>query len=205
MTTALAKYQDDPISVAERAPRIPSLPGWLTHCLNAIEGDGILRPAEIVSDRAPTADQRGWLDAEVDVLSRALRPATAADAGVIVTQLMVAFPSQALEQKSAKYRSRAYLSALEMFPAWAIALACRDWLQGRGVTGDENFAFAPSPPQLVKLAEKHAGPAWAALHNLRRVRNARIIRAIPKAERDRVAKKFEALSAELANAMNADR
>lgn len=78
-----------------------------------------------------------------------------------VARLLVAFPATdggggtATEMRS-EARGEAFVMALDDLPAWAVAAACRDWLRGDGGKGGENYAFAPSPPQLRRLAERHA-------------------------------------------------
>lgn len=72
-----------------------------------------------------------------------------------VARLLVAFPATDVTGGAAGARAEAFAIALDDLPAWAVAAACRDWLRGEGGKGGENYAFAPSPPQLRRLAERH--------------------------------------------------
>lgn len=71
-------------------------------------------------------------------------------------------------------RSEVYLIALEGMPAFAIDQAVRWWLQGSGGDGSENYAFAPSAPQLRRLADKAAFGVVTRRYELRQLLAARV-------------------------------
>lgn len=67
-----------------------------------------------------------------------------------VTELIAAFNGQAMSPQMAGIRARGFLTALDDLPPWSVEEACRRWL--RGEAGDQNYSFAPSPPQLRGIA-----------------------------------------------------
>lgn len=72
-----------------------------------------------------------------------------------LTGFLGAFPATDTGEAAGQMRGAAFATALDDMPAWAVAAACRDWLRGEHGTGDERYAFAPSPPQLRRLAARH--------------------------------------------------
>jgi hypothetical protein len=86
----------------------------------------------------------------------------------------VAFPGERLSDLESKARAEAYLVALDGMPAWCVDRAVAWWLQGANGEGGENYAFAPSPPQLRRLAEKAALPERARRHRIDQLLKARI-------------------------------
>ena len=88
-----------------------------------------------------------------------------------VAQVLVAFPVTDAGVAGTA-RAEAFAMALDDLPAWAVAAACRQWLRGEGGIGGENYAFAPSPPQLRRLAERHARCALGRAITLERLADA---------------------------------
>lgn len=88
-----------------------------------------------------------------------------------VAQVLVAFPVTDAGVAGAA-RAEAFAMALDDLPAWAVAAACRQWLRGEGGAGGENYAFAPSPPQLRRLAERQARCALGRAITLERLADA---------------------------------
>lgn len=72
-----------------------------------------------------------------------------------LTGFLGAFPATDTGEAGSRMRGAAFATALDDMPAWAVAAACRDWLRGEHGAGGENYAFAPSPPQLRRLAARH--------------------------------------------------
>lgn len=72
-----------------------------------------------------------------------------------ISRLLVAFPATDMGSAGGPaIRAQAYAIALDDMPAGCVEAACRDWLRGEHV-GRENTAFAPTPPQLRKMAARH--------------------------------------------------
>lgn len=90
-----------------------------------------------------------------------------------VTELLLSFAGQHMNEAGAKARARGYITALEDLPAWAIAEACRRWL--RGEAGDQNYNFAPAPPILRKIAESVTSVVDNQLSVLERLLSAKIV------------------------------
>lgn len=91
-----------------------------------------------------------------------------------VTELLLVFPIRDAGDVTAKAMSRAYLTALEDLPAWAVARAKISWLKGQHGEGRENYAFAPSPPQLRRLAEFHMREIRELHSQIERLLNAEV-------------------------------
>jgi hypothetical protein len=89
-----------------------------------------------------------------------------------VTGLLVSFPMQALSDATARARSRAYATALDDLPAWAVSEACRRWIRAE-VEGDHNFNFAPSPPVLRTIAIEATVPLMAHVAELKKLLKAK--------------------------------
>lgn len=96
-----------------------------------------------------------------------------------VTELLLSFAGQSMNEAGAIARARGYITALEDLPAWAIAEACRQWLRGEAGE-DQNYNFAPSPPVLRKLAASNAGRVEAQISLLNRLLSAAIVEDEPE-------------------------
>jgi hypothetical protein len=90
-----------------------------------------------------------------------------------VTELLLSFAGQQMNEAGARARARGYITALEDLPAWAIAEACRCWL--RGEAGEHNYNFAPAPPILRKIAESMASRVDTQMAMLERLLSAKIV------------------------------
>lgn len=126
---------------------IPSLPEPLRQFVTGmVEGEPTCR-------RELTVKERADVQARLDSLKATLTPATPDEAMTFVMKLLLAFPSQELSEAAAKYRSEGYLTALLDVPAWAIQKGCGYWLRREFREETDNYAFAPSPPQLSRLCK----------------------------------------------------
>lgn len=67
--------------------------------------------------------------------------------------LLLTAPTRSESEALAELRLETYWIALDDIPAWAVAAAVRMWLRRENSAGGENYAFAPAPPQLRRLAE----------------------------------------------------
>lgn len=66
--------------------------------------------------------------------------------------MLSSFPSQAMSQAMAEARLSNYFDVLAPFPLAIVRQAIAFWMGRRHTEGNENYAFPPSPPQLVRLA-----------------------------------------------------
>ncbi|MGU3495915.1 hypothetical protein ACLBXM_17885 [Xanthobacteraceae bacterium A53D] len=110
-----------------------------------------------------------------------LAGAEVAQINVEVAGLLLAFPSANLSDAALQVRARAYHTALEGVPAWALQAAARRWLRGEG--DGNNLDFAPSPPRLRKMADAEILPVREHLVQLRRLRDATAERIVRHEER----------------------
>lgn len=101
--------------------------------------------------RELTPEERADVERRRDSIRQLLTPATEDEALTLVMQLLLAFPAQELSETGAKYRANGYITALSDCPAWAIRDGCKSWLKRRFSEATDNYAFAPSPPQLERL------------------------------------------------------
>jgi len=91
-----------------------------------------------------------WLESEVERLTSQLRPAPSPVIDEAVRLVLNPFGGRAGGEEP---KVKAYLIALDGFPARAIEAAVRDVLQGRAEGVDPRFP--PTPPQLARLCRAH--------------------------------------------------
>lgn len=115
-----------------------------------------------------------------------LRPGSAPEIAAEIAILLAAFPSPNAGESSAELRGTAYLYALSGFPRWAVAEAVRMWLTGENREEGDRHSFAPSPPQLVRLARLAVQPAEREIARL-----SRMAEAVVDVEPSRLAKPRE--------------
>lgn len=131
-------------------------------------------------------------------MNSSLRPPDDDDeASVELYRMLAAFPArEGQAEVSVALRVEAYFTAVGELPAWALRKAVDDVL--RGVAGfDERFA--PTPPQLAKLARQHMSEAMTRRHKLRLLLDAKVDAPLPSAEqREKRLAQFEELRRSLA-------
>lgn len=181
---ALAKIEPLPPLDLARSLKTLSWPAWLQHSANGLtvgseevtREDGVkgrLIVPTIVRSLAPSSSARNAIEARIAEL-RAARAAVDIDFAMAkVTELLLSFNAQQMNEAGAKARARGYITALEDLPAWAIAEACRRWL--RGEAGEQNYNFAPAPPILRKAAESAAELVDHQLTALERLLSAKVV------------------------------
>lgn len=100
-------------------------------------------------------------------------------------KLLTVFPAGNISDAVLDARSKAYETALEDVPAWAVAAAGRRWIRGEVAVLDDkpNLSFPPSPPQLRALAVDEWSKARAALWRYRRLLAGKTERLVPPDER----------------------
>lgn len=101
-----------------------------------------------------------------------LAPGPASDTSNAIITLLGTFPSTGGNDKA---RANGFRIALEDLPAWAIEEAVKRWLRGEDGEGSENYAFAPSPPQLRRLALRARALVELRLRNFHRLLQAEVL------------------------------
>lgn len=86
-----------------------------------------------------------------------------------VSNFLDAFPGKEVSDDRLANRGQAYVISLEGMPLWAVLRGVKSWLKAENGTGKENYAFAPSPPQLLRLAKLHHGRLGAVRGNINRL------------------------------------
>lgn len=162
-----------------QVPTTISVPGWLKKSSVAVEGD--YGRTTIPAAMAPTVDQRELLKALLSQANERLKPGPIGESAAQVSDLIMAFPMglprDPDERKMViQSKSRAFLTATEDLPAWAVERACRSWLKAEGGEGTENYAFPPSPPQVVRLAKHHMSELLMLRYHVTRVLRAEVQR-----------------------------
>lgn len=96
--------------------------------------------------------QRADAERHCAVLAKALTPGPVDRIGASIAGLMLAFPGGKLGDEETAVRARMFREALGDLPAWTVERASQFWLRREHPEGNENYAFAPSAPQLRRLA-----------------------------------------------------
>lgn len=162
---------------------IGTLPRWLERSVAAVSDD--FRNWTISSSFALTKSERMAVESHVAELEQATRNGPDERIGSALAKLLSAFPSQSASDEIANARAGAYRLALDGLPAWSIERAVTWWLQRQKGEGKENYAFAPSAPQLRRLADLAVQPMKAQLGRMRRLLDARVEHEPTPEERDR--------------------
>lgn len=144
-------------------PSSLDLPQWQRDMIAAATWSP--KPARLPARLLPTTGQRSILRQDAASILATMHPGPMREIMGAVARLLIAFPATD-PGIAGEARAEAYEVALEDLPAWAVAAACLDWLQGKRGTGGENYAFAPSPPQLRRLADLHASVARGKAYTL---------------------------------------
>ena len=173
-------------------PALPQLrPKTLSLPPSLAELERTLRSEEAASrtptlSRALTPDERSILSLLVDeVAPLAEAKPDSVTALQEAARLLTVFPAGNISDAVLDARSKAYETALEDVPAWAVAAAGRRWIRGEVAVLDDkpNLSFPPSPPQLRALAVDEWSKARAALWRYRRLLAGKTERVVPPEER----------------------
>lgn len=163
-----------------------SPPQWLASLRNEVMRNGQGLPVWVGSNPI-LPEQLSRVKSYAATLEQTLRRNAGddVDIGVVVFELLVAYPAKDADELTSDARLNAYLKAVAKIPAWAVAKACERWLEGYGITGKENFSFAPTPSQLAIMARKLMEPVRATLHDCQMVMNAEMPRLMSADEKAR--------------------
>ena len=91
--------------------------------------------------------------------------------GSLIETLVGAYPTTGADQ----HRLMAFRMAIDDLPAWAVEAGIRKWFRGEDGVGTENYSFAPSPPQLRRLALRAKNAAEGRILLLRRLLAAKVV------------------------------
>lgn len=156
---------------------------------------------EIPETKAPTQAQRADLTARRGAVVAALRVRDARELAGIVGSLMTLWPLPALSEAEARRVVVAYVGALGDLPPWSVAAAAHRFVSG-AVEGS-NPSFRPSAAEIATEARRVLAPLQTEFADLDRVLSARVVREIGPEERASVQRRLAALSASLAQAVEA--
>lgn len=67
--------------------------------------------------------------------------------------MLAQFPQASTSEDMRRLQIEGLMAALSQFPDFAVRQACLDYICRRNGEGKENYAFAPTAPQLVRLCE----------------------------------------------------
>lgn len=145
--------------------------------------------------------QRELVERHALAVERLRQPGPADATGKALLILLMSFSGQRGDEDTQRLRGEGYRIALEDSPAWAVERAARMWLRRENGAGDENYAFAPSPPQLRRLAALAMVPMLAEQGRLQRLLRAEPEREpAPEAERAEMIRRWDELIAGLRGA-----
>ncbi|HZH50280.1 MAG TPA: hypothetical protein VEZ16_00210 [Microvirga sp.] len=162
---------------------------------NALEYTPGSHQPEICSACVPSEDERRVMLARVEALDAALVRATEAEIGRMVSSLRAAFPAQgATDPASATLTVKLFMSALAVYPAWAISEACRRVLEGRAGI---NTAFAATPAQMAEICREIVAPFLEERSKITSVLTAKVYSLPTEEERRRVADGLAKLAEDL--------
>lgn len=162
-------------------PAMPSLPrqlAWLASSLGTVEWPGLPTRYTLASRVVPTATEQEEIRRQlqaIEAVTEANRPdaVTCSKARFsVLTKLMLAYPAGIASEPSAAARMEVYQDALADLPPWTVAAAVHLW--NLGDAGAANYAFAPPPAVLRKLALEALEPYERIAEKL-----GRLSRAIP--------------------------
>ena len=166
-------------------PKTLSLPPSLAELERTLRSEEAASRTPTLS-RALTQDERSISSRLVDeVAPLAEAKPDSVTALQEAAKLLTVFPAGNISDAVLDARSKAYETALEDVPAWAVAAAGRRWIRGEVAVLDDkpNLSFPPSPPQLRALAVDEWSKARAALWRYRRLLAGKTERLVPPDER----------------------
>lgn len=120
---------------------------------------------------------------------------------MVLAKLFAAFPALASGETSTDLRIAAYMEAVESIPAWAVAQARDAVIRGETVCDPR---FAPTPPQLARLARDAMRPVAEDAADLGRLAIAAADTEPATDERERVAAGFDDLLHDLGGRSKAE-
>lgn len=123
---------------------------------------------------ALTVAQRTDVERHVSILEKACKTGPVERVGAALAGILSAFPQQQASNEEQMARASMYQIALDDLPAWAVERGVKMWMRRENPEGRENYAFAPSPPQLRRLAWVAFGKVKGELQVLSRLLAAQV-------------------------------
>ncbi|MGE7416743.1 hypothetical protein [Methylobacterium tarhaniae] len=142
---------------------------------------------------APSAEARAVMQDRLALVEGWLAPAGPAEVDRMIGSLMQVMAAPATGEDSQRIALGLYRSVLAPLPAWAVAAACRRFLDGSAGGG----TFAPTPAELASEVRALIAKQVDERARLLRVLNAEILPEPTEADRAKVAQ----LAADLAHSM----
>lgn len=202
--------QQTALSTSDRAvrPMVSSVPSvdFLERrkVFTTTEGQVLLRAGTEL-----TTSQRQEAEGYAEQLRSSLQTAaTEAEVGRAVVMLLAPYEARERSNGANDLRLAAYVQALQGFPLWAILDAVRWWSRGEHGVETDNVAFAPAPPQvvrLVRIAMRGPEDAHATVEGLLRAEVEDWTLPPKPGERERIAEGFASLAAELGNGVDEEK
>lgn len=141
--------------------------------------------------------QRRELDSAIAQYRARLAPASDNHrmTAVVLAKLLAAFPAPAQSDAPVEQRMDAYFEALHGIPAWAVDEARKAIIAGK--VPDLSGVWAPTPPQLAKVARMAMERDQRVLVDLERIAAAKQFEDIDQRASRRIADGFDRLRADL--------
>lgn len=183
-----AKFEPVPRLDPEHPLPALSLPAWLQRCASAMTADS-LSPT-IPTELQLSDEQRAAVALRVDDLSEAELAYDVDHTSAVVVELLEGFGGARLSDDQARLKAKAYITALEEVPTWAVVEAARRWLQAKA--GPQSYDFAPSPPRLRQISDHVLAELRAQRVTLTRLLKAKPERSVERdpAVRQAVTRQF---------------
>jgi hypothetical protein len=204
-----------------RLDRMPSLPAWLQHRIDALESECqpdntgnhrlmVVLPRAMIlnsSQRAVVeervADRASWLDVGQPITLDERTLSNDQAISVIIAELLINPRGSKLDDISSRALAEAYFVATDDLPAWSVRNALRKWIRGESAKLDgkpHDFDWRPAPATLRRLAQMELAPIKAEMVQLEK-----LLIAVPRLElSDEHRAKMRARFAELLKTLQAN-
>ena len=191
MDTQVAMFEPIMLPDPRRPATLPLLPEWAARLSGAVrlelqvtpDGKSFVDILVLPPELMPTPDQRQALTSHRDSLRSALQDTPAASVGAetrvatAVSKLLTVLGGERKSDLVEEARSDVYLDVLNDVPCWAVESAERLWFKHDCGTDERgkshNYAFAPDPGMLRKIALREVYAIGARIVTIQRILDAR--------------------------------
>lgn len=147
-----AMEQEDPKAIVRKVLSSPDCAALLRVVGSVMTSTGLKKHLQVPLNNS----MREAASEMVTILNRALISADPIEAQrerlMLIGRMLMAYPGDSSEEGTIA-RAAVYLESLDDIPPWALQEGIRQW--NRGEAGDQNYAFAPPPAVLRRLALSH--------------------------------------------------